>query len=481
MKDTEPSQVATIRDVVDHGYCIGCGACSAVGGFPMQLTKHGMYQPEIPRQLAQETDQKLAKVCPWLSPELNENALAEPLFRKHCAFDSQIGWHQKIFAGHVAESDFRELGTSGGFGTWIGAELLRHGKIDGVLHVKAIPRDGPESPFFAYKLSTSEDEIRAGSQSRYHVVELSSALAQLNDVDGKFLFVGVPCMCKAMRRLQHVEDPRAKKIAYIVSLVCGHLKSVHWSLSLAWPENLPPTKVTEIQHRTKGPGIPARSYVFKAKGESKELPIIQQDCAKVVGGKYNAGTLMPTACEYCDDVVGETADLTIGDAWLPQFEADESGTNLLISRNLELSALLANAYSDGRIELSPLTAKQAAESQSGGFRQRREGLSYRLQRQISNGIPVPKKRVAPSEFDVSKLRRRIYDMRSRVTAESRVAFRKALDANDYHVYQQHMESLLGALRQQEMRSIFFRAAWNRVQRILRRTLFKISRLTKKES
>ena len=46
--------------------------------------------------------------------------------------------------------------------------------------------------------------------------------------------------------------------------------------------------------------------------------------------------MMPNACNYCDDVVGETSDITIGDAWLPKFDTNKGGTNLLIIRNKQI-------------------------------------------------------------------------------------------------------------------------------------------------
>ena len=34
------------------------------------------------------------------------------------------------------------------------------------------------------------------------------------------------------------------------------------------------------------------------------------------------------ACNFCDDVFGETADITFMDAWLPEYVRDYKGTSL---------------------------------------------------------------------------------------------------------------------------------------------------------
>ena len=40
---------------------------------------------------------------------------------------------------------------------------------------------------------------------------------------------------------------------------------------------------------------------------------------------------MNPACEFCDDVVGETADMSVGDAWLPGYVSDWRGTSVVVS------------------------------------------------------------------------------------------------------------------------------------------------------
>ena len=72
------------------------------------------------------------------------------------------------------------------------------------------------------------------------------------------------------------------------------------------------------------------------------------DSAEAVGGKFNLGAMMLNACNYCDDVVGETADISIGDAWLPKYSFDWRGKNLLVLRNTVLSELIGAAVAEGR-------------------------------------------------------------------------------------------------------------------------------------
>jgi len=453
-----------VKQVVEHDLCVGCGACARTMSVDMSINEYGEYTPEV-NGVSEKNIESASFVCPSLNPQMNESAIASALYGKECSEDPFIGYVNQSYAGYATEGQFREKGTSGGMGTWVASELLKKGLVDGVIHVKEYERKSEKDPYFEYGISSTLEEVQAASKTRYHVVELSKVLDKLEVLDGRFLLIGVPCMIKAVRRLQANGDKSAEKIGFTIALVCGHLKSINWSNSLAWGAGVNPKDTSKIQYRTKGEGIPARAYVFRA---TDTLGNIQQtDSVDVVGGKFNAGALMLPACEFCDDVVGETADLTIGDAWLPKFESDNNGTNLLLPRNPILASLLQNASGEGRIALFDISNKEAADSQSGGFRQRRDGLSYRLERGIENGKLVPEKRVKPGQFPVSNARKNIYDARTEVTMNSRELFKKALEENDYYIYSKGMSKPVSDLRKMEIKNSFFKLLINKISRLIR--------------
>lgn len=455
--------VVSAQQVVDNGFCTGCGACAFTNGWDMALNEFGEYIPVIPGDRNGKSEIGDDTVCPSLAPELNEDVLAAEVFSQNCSHDERIGYHYATYGAYVCEGVFRSNGTSGGMGTWVAVELLRKGHIDGFIHVKPIEDPDSGGPFFEYAISRTESEILEGAKTRYHVIEMSKVMARVKETPGSYLFIGVPCFVKAVRRLQRTDPILKDRIKYLFALVCGHLKSVHWTLSLAWSVGVDPKNLKTIQYRTKAPEIPSRAYVFRAFRRSGGVPE-QHYSSSVVGGRFNQGALMLNACDFCDDVVGETADLTIGDAWLPQFDVDTQGTNLLVVRHTGIDQILQDAYSENRISLTSITPKEAGDSQSGGFRQRREGLSYRLAKAASENRPVPVKRISPGQFTVSSLRRRIYDARSDVAIISRKEFKSALDKNDFNVYILRVFPAVKRLRALELRSVFIRSAWGRVKR-----------------
>lgn len=458
------SSIESIKTVVENNCCVGCGACAYVSSSNMTINQYGEY---IPNEQTLNAASELANnVCPSLTPELNENILAENLFSNDCKYEPSFGYYMDCFAGYSLEEDIRNKGTSGGMTTWVAAELLSSNLIDGVIHAKQVDHNKPSDPFYKYGLSFSEEEIKESSKTKYHVMEMSEVLKEIDGIDGRFLLIGVPCMIKSLRRLQKFNPSLKEKIPYTISLVCGHYKSINWSLSLSWGAGIAPDTTKTIQYRTKDDGIPARAYVFRA--EPKTGEIIQKNAAEVAGGKFNAGALMLPACEFCDDVIGETSDLTIGDAWLPKYEADDRGTNLLVVRNKQILETLLKGQTDHRVFLDQITSEEAMASQSGGYRQRKEGLSYRLSREKDKGNWVPQKRIAPGAYPVTKARKKIYDMRSELTTISRECFVEALEKKDFSIYENNIDALSKKLRQTEIRNNFFKLALNRLQRLIRK-------------
>lgn len=469
MKNTHEK---TIKDIVEGDFCVGCGACAFAESKSMELNEFGEYIPQsdVGSTNIDDLESKAEFVCPFLKQKFNEDWLANEYLDGKEKFKDGIGYYSDIFGGYVKEFDFRKNGSSGGMGSWIGIELLKKDLIDGVIHVGACKRNEASDPFFKYKISRSPEEIKSGAKSKYHVVEISEVMQKVKDNPGRYLFIGVPCMVKALRRLQRIDEIVDERIQFAISLVCGHMKSIHWTLSLGWGVGVEPNHLSSFQYRTKDKDIPARKYIFRATINDSKNSVLQKDSANVVGGKYNQGALMLPACNFCDDVVGETADLTIGDAWLPRFEADNQGTNLLIIRNHQLGEIINKAFEEERLYLTEITAEDALKSQSGGFRHRRNGLSYRLSKKKNKNEWFPEKRVQPGEIKISWLRKIIYDRREEITVLSRKLFKQALDENNYEIYKNHLAKKLKILRFFELFSSFFKSAYTHLKIKIRKVL-----------
>ena len=143
------------------------------------------------------------------------------------------------------------------------------------------------------------------------------------------------------------------------------------------------------------------------------------------------GLFKPKACDWCDDIAGETADLSCGDAWLPEFEHDSGGTNIVVVRSAGLLELIQEGIRQESLDLKTQPVKKVYQSQAGNFRHRQEGLSVRVQSAKQLGVWFPKKRVDEATFTVSHQRQKIYMLRSQIAQFSHKAFKQAKEKNSF--------------------------------------------------
>lgn len=464
--------------VVDDGCCIGCGACSVVsdGALTMQVTDDGLYEPRFAGSGAalssdpDALDPALDAVCPFGSGADEDELSAEQFGAgpRHPA----IGRHERIWAGSVADEGFRLAGTSGGMTTWIVAEALRTGAVDAVVHVRS-HRDDDAGIFSRYAISTTVEELHGGRGSRYHVQTLEDVMAEVRRRPGRYAVVGVPCFIKAIRLLARADATIADRIGLTVSLVCGHLKSAQFSTYLAWSVGIEPGELDDIDYRAKVPGRPANRYAISATPQSGAE--VTKGVEHIPMSDWGIGLFKPSACDYCDDVVGETADVSCGDAWLPPLMSDWKGANVVVARSELVVSLIEAGIERGDLDLEPWTADQVAASQESGLRHRREGLSVRLANREKEGRYTPAKRVAPAPEKLDEPIGKRMLLREQISQLSHVAFREALEARDLSVFHDRMRPLVSRYQGSRSSTLARRAgSW-----VLYRTPAPVERLIRR--
>jgi coenzyme F420-reducing hydrogenase beta subunit len=399
------------------GLCIGCGSCTTLDpAASMAWDKDGYLKPNG----STIGGAHFARICPFSPEAADEDEIAAELFPDAPQSDGMIGRYAAAYVGHVTEAGFRAEGSSGGMVSWVAAELLRRGLVDGVAHVAAQQRTEGDGRLFAYRISRSEEELRQGAKSRYYPVELSDILREIEAVPGRYAVVGIPCFIKAINLLRRENRVIAERVVFTLGLFCGHMKSARMVDSFAWQLGAEPSSVAAIDYRLKQPDRPANWYTAHltlADGSTR-----RQDWWHLVDGDWGSGFLMNPACNFCDDVVAETADVSMGDAWLEPYSSDGRGTNVVVVRSPVIAWMIDAGIREGRLMLEPVDSDFVRRTQAAGLRQRREGLAYRLSRRR---MPIrPRKRVAASSRIASR-RKLIYRMRRAISAWSLRMFRLA--------------------------------------------------------
>lgn len=410
--------------MVRSGLCIGCGSCVAQATMQgataaMAFDADGQLRPAGSADWYRRGSERFGRTCPFSPAAADEGRLAAELFPRTRQRDGSLGRFQAAYVGHAAEADFRDRGSSGGMASWVAAELLKKDWVDGIVHVAASENPRRDGRFFRYRISRTEADLRAGAKSRYYPIELSDVLATILAEPGRYAVVGIPCFVKAVQLLRREHPVLHERIRYTLGLFCGHMKSARFVESLAWQMDVRLDEIDRVEFRRKLPDRPASWY--NASLTLRDGRVVDKDWWHMADGDWGAGFFMDAACNFCDDVMAETADVSFGDAWVEPYASDWRGTNVVVVRSPAIASLVADAIEAGRLDLAPVDADFVAQTQAAGLRQRREGLAYRLARR-RKGLQ-PRKRVAPDPRPCTLRRRLVYRMRFSISAWSHTMFR----------------------------------------------------------
>lgn len=388
-----------MNTVVKNDYCIGCGVCASLIGSPfvMALDKEGKFSPLIKEDSFQGEDVKINPllVCPFSNSSKNETVVGKELFSKYQGIKNNkyIGYYTHNYAGYVKVGEYRKNGSSGGMGNWIAAQLLNHNLVDAIIHVRS--DDSSNKQLFKYQISYSKTELSSGAKSKYYPIEMSQVIQLVKENKGRYALVGIPCFIKAIRLLAEQDEIIKNRIKFFIGLVCGHLKSDMFAKTIGWQLGIEPDNLTNIDFRKKIMGRAANDYGVEVRGLEKDENIITSSPIKdLYTTNWGHGLFKYNACEFCDDILAETADVTVGDAWLPEYSNDSMGTNIVTVRNPIIKKILEDNID--QIHIEEIHPKKIYKSQSSGIRHRRHGLAYRLYLKDQNNEWRPEKRVTPN-------------------------------------------------------------------------------------
>lgn len=400
------------RDIVGSDLCIGCGACvaQAGGSATMRWDAYGQLKPADDGEWYRRPSEAFSRICPFSPVAENEDTIARERFPAAAARNDRTGRFEAAYVGHVAEGQWRRGGSSGGMVSWVASELLRTGQVDGVVHVKPVD-PASAGRFFSYGISRTPAEVGQGAKSRYYPIDLARVLREIREAEGRYAIVGVPCFIKAIHLLRRSDPLLAERVRFTLGLFCGHMKSARMVESFAWQLGTEIGRVRALDYRVKDPNRPANWY--RAQLELEDGSVAAEDWWQLADGDWGAGFFQNPACNFCDDVVAETADISFGDAWIEPYSSDGRGTNVVVVRDAAVDTLLKRAIGDGRLALQRVGADFIAETQAAGLRHRREGLAYRLS-WAKRGIR-PRKRESAGAGALTLRRRLVFRTRAAIS------------------------------------------------------------------
>lgn len=427
--------------IIKNGYSYGSGAFAVLNKkIKMELNEYGEYKPNFKYALTDNEEIQLQMVSPNSNKSPNEDEISKKFYGEVTGikYDKRIGYYKELYAGHVIEGNYRENASSGGFGTWIFKELFERNLIDGVIHVKK--NNDEESPIlFKYDISRSVEEIQAGAKTKYYPVEFSQAINKIKEVPGRYAIIGIPSFILSIRLLAQQDPIINERIKYTIGLICGHQKSAKFADCLAWQVGIEPGKLKSIDFRKKLTNASADRYGVEMTGivNGKEVTIIKS-MSELFGRDWGQGFFKSNASDFTDDIMNETADVTLGDAWLPEYISDSNGNNVILVRNEIIAKILEDGIRTKKVKLDNIGVETIVKSQASHFQHTREELSYRLYKKDQLGQWRPNKRVSASK-DIPFFRKRIQDLRMTISTQSNISYKKAVELGDLNYFIKHME------------------------------------------
>ncbi|SDK74030.1 Coenzyme F420-reducing hydrogenase, beta subunit [Franzmannia pantelleriensis] len=452
--------------VINEDFCIGCGVCAYVNPnkYTISFDDYGMLKARAGSASAVVDDSQyeklINKVCPFSPEALDEDEIAMSLY-EGMNKDKYIGYYQSLYIGYVKSGEFREAGSSGGVGKWLLYSLLSTEVVNKVIQVAYSDK---KDLAYEYRIFNGPEDVLLGSKSAYYPVTLEEALSYIKNNKGSYAVTAVPCFSKAIRNLAKHDNIIAERVKVVVGIVCGHLKSKGFAESFAWQQGVAPKNLSNIDFRGKIPGKKANDKgVIVTDRQGKKTSA--KSSKELFGGNWGHNLFKYKACDYCDDVLAETADCAIGDAWLPEVMEDHRGNNIVVVRSELLRNVIESGISSGDLELKEISTDQVVKSQLGGIRHRKEGLAWRLAQDESVGQWYPKKRVSPSE-KINPDRARIYEARVELREASHIHFLEAKERSDYSYFVKKLSPLI--------KKVEYRPLWRRAASYIKQKALKVS-------
>ena len=357
-----------ITQVVKDGLCTGCGTCVALcPNESIKLTineKKGIYMPELNEEKCNKCG-ICYEVCPGHG--VDSKQLNSEIFGKEPE-DVLIGNYLNCYIGHSTDHTIRYNSASGGLITQLLIFALKEKIIDGAL-VTRMKKDKPleHEPFIA----RTREEIIEASKSKYCPVPANIALKEiLKSKEGeKFAVVGLPCHISGIRKAEGINKRLKEKIYLHIGIFCGHAPNFLGTEFLLNKLGIKKDDVKNLSYRGEGwPGS------MKISLESGELLLLLPD---YWGSLFGLDFFTPARCLLCSDGICELADISFGDAWLPELSDDKIGKSIIVSKSEIGEQLLQAMKLKNEIELNETSAKKVIQSQAGMLYFKKKNLNAR--------------------------------------------------------------------------------------------------------
>jgi len=368
------SNSKNISKVVKGGLCLQCGICLSIcqnSCIILKRDNNQNYTPIVNERCCTKCGLCL-KVCPGFGVNFN-SLISQHDGKEQRIKHTLIGEYINAFLGFSREKRIRERASSGGVVPTILLNLFETRKIDGALVVRNKEKD-PFNP--EYFVAKTKQEIIDSMQSKYHPICLNSAIKEIDNINGRYAIVGLPCHIHGLMKYQKLKNLE-QKIYLKIGLFCG--------LNLRFDS-------LEFYVHKVGKKIEDLKEVFYREGRwpgKTALQFLDNSSCVIDKNIINHIYTLPR-CLFCIDHTNELADISCGDAWLPELlKKNDAGWSSIICRSSKGNEILDELIIKNKLFLEKTDINKIIESQYPMlcFKKKNSWLRMEISKILGKAVP----------------------------------------------------------------------------------------------